>query len=67
MKQVSIRKGICKMDYATQKLIEALDRICKTIEDTNEQLERFNDNFEKCIGEFKGNAWINVSASVRPE
>ena len=55
------------MDYATQKLIEALDRICKTIEDTNEQLERFNDNFEKCIGEFKGNAWINVSASVRPE
>lgn len=52
------------MDYATQSLIEAIDRICKAIEDTNYQLERMNENIESVTGSYKNKSFINVSASV---
>ncbi|MDF2537707.1 MAG: hypothetical protein K0S76_728 [Herbinix sp.] len=52
------------MDYASQNLIEALDRICKAIEDTNYQLERLNENFENVTGNFKDRTFLNVVASV---
>lgn len=56
------------MDYATQCLIETLTKslgeICEAIKDNSNQLERLNENIENVTGTFKGNAWINVSASV---
>lgn len=52
------------MDHPIQNLIEALDRICKAIEDTNLELERLNENIENVTGSFKDRTFINVSATV---
>lgn len=52
------------MDYATQNLIEALDRICKAIEDNNYQMERLNENIENVTGSFKDRSFLNVSATI---
>ncbi len=52
------------MDYATQNLIEALDRICEAIKDTNYQLERLNENIENVTGSFRDRSFLNVSATV---
>lgn len=56
------------MDYATQNLIEALtkslDEICNAIKDTNDQLERLNENFESVTGTFQNRTFLNVVASV---
>lgn len=56
------------MDYATQCLIDALtkslDGIYEAIKDTNDQLDRLNENIENMTGSFKGNSFLNVVASV---
>ncbi|WOO35031.1 hypothetical protein R2R35_14620 [Anaerocolumna sp. AGMB13020] len=43
---------------------DLLERIADSLGNINDQFERLNDNLENVTGTFKGNAWINVSASV---
>ncbi len=43
---------------------EFMERIADSLEGINNQIERLNENLESVTGNFKGNAWINVSASV---
>ncbi|MFV0343442.1 MAG: hypothetical protein ACK5JH_11250 [Anaerocolumna sp.] len=65
----AIVEFIKEQDFTADQAIEILklkelESLNENIKDQSYQIERLNENLESVTGNFKGNAWINVSASV---